>query len=153
MTTRTKTNPCRTFAAIIACIFIAASTPATAATRVQIALPTGLWINPTHSVEVTTVPCGVALCGRISWANSLAIADARDGGVMQLTGTEILEDYHRTGPATWQGRVLVPDMGRSFHSTLTLVDAERLKVSGCVLGGLFCKSQIWIHVPMGAGQP
>ena len=153
MTTRTKTNPRRTFAAIIACIFIAASTPATAATREQAAQPTRLWINTSHSVQVKTVPCGVELFGRISWANTTAIADTRNGGLTQLIGTLILEDYHRAGPAIWQGRVLVPDMGRTFHSTLTQVDADRLKVSGCVVGGLLCRSQIWTHVPMGAGQP
>ena len=130
-------------AAIIACIAIGNAMPAAATTRALTAQPTGLWINPAHSVQVVTATCGTALCGWIAWADRKAVDDARDGGVAQLTGTEILEDCHRLGQGKWQGRVRIPDMGRTFSSTLTLVDADRLKVSGCVLGGFLCKSQVW----------
>lgn len=146
--TRIKLRLYPTIAAVIAGLHISAAIPAAAA-HLQNAQPTGLWINPAHSVKVVTAACGAALCGRIAWANNTAIDDAQAGGVAQLAGTEVLQDYHQTGPTTWQGRVLVPDMGRTFSSRLTLVDIDRLKVSGCVLGGLLCKSQVWTR----AGQP
>lgn len=143
----------RSVAAIISFVLISGAMPAAAVTCVPTAQPTGVWINRAHSVEIVTAACGAALCGRITWANSTALNDARAGGVLQLTGTEILEDYHRADPASWQGRVLIPDMGRTFYSTLTLVDSDRLKISGCILGGLLCKSQVWTHVPTGTQQP
>ena len=146
MITRITRNLRPAAAAIIACVLIGGALPAAAITRIQSAEPTGLWINPAHSVEVATAVCGAALCGRITWANSTALGDARAGGVLQLTGTEILENYHRSGAASWHGRILVPDMGRTFSSTLTLVGADRLRISGCLLGGLLCKSQIWTRV-------
>lgn len=136
----------RIAAAIMACVLVGAAMPAAAVVRVQVAAPTGLWVNPARSVKVATAPCGAALCGRVAWASGAASTDARAGGTPRLAGTEILQDYHRAGAATWQGRVLVPDMGRTVDSTLTLLDTDRLKVSGCVLGGLFCKSQIWTRV-------
>ena len=103
----------------------------------------GSWINPHGSIIVTTGPCGAALCGRVSWANDEALADAADAGVSHLVGTQLLQDYHATGAERWTGRVYVPDIGRTFSSTIQRLDADRLKISGCLVGGWFCKSQIW----------
>lgn len=103
----------------------------------------GNWINPRGTLVVTTGPCGADLCGRISWANDVALADAADAGVTHLIGTELLQDYRATGAGRWTGRVYVPDMGRTFSSTIQQLDANRLKISGCLIGGWFCKSQIW----------
>lgn len=91
--------------------------------------------------------CGNNLCGWVVWATPEAIQEAKDGGVQQLIGTELLRNYHSTGPGTWQGRVFVPDMGKTYYSTITLLDPNSLKISGCILGGLICKSQIWRRVP------
>jgi uncharacterized protein (DUF2147 family) len=104
---------------------------------------TGNWINPRGSIIVTTGPCGRALCGRVSWANDEALADAGAAGVAQLVGTQLLQDYRPAGAERWSGRVYVPDMGRTFSSTIQQLDANRLKISGCLIGGWFCKSQIW----------
>lgn len=105
--------------------------------------PVGEWINPARSVRVRTGPCGDRLCGWVSWASDAARADARDGGTPQLIGRTLLDDYRRTGPASWQGRVFVPDWNREFFSRIEQLGADRLKISGCVFGGLLCKSQIW----------
>lgn len=103
----------------------------------------GTWVNPRGSVRVATGDCGGKLCGWVVWANQEALADARDSGVPRLIGIELLQDYHATGAGRWQGQVYVPDMGRTFYSTIAQVDADRMRISGCVLGGLICKSQTW----------
>jgi uncharacterized protein (DUF2147 family) len=105
--------------------------------------PLGVWINPHANVKVATVNCGGKLCGAVVWANDEAKQDARDGGVAQLIGTQLLQDYEQTGPGKWTGRVFVPDMGRTFYSTITQLDPSSLKISGCILGGWICKSQVW----------
>lgn len=103
----------------------------------------GLWINPRGSVKVATGPCGGNLCGWVVWASAEAAADARDGGVPRLIGLELLRDYRGAGPGRYYGIVYVPDMGRSFASTIDQIGPDRLKISGCVLGGLLCRSQVW----------
>lgn len=103
----------------------------------------GNWVNPHGSVVVTTGACRDALCGWVRWADASAIADAADAGVPHLVGTELLQDYHARGPGRWAGYVFVPDRGRSFSSTIEQLDADRLKISGCLLGNWLCKSQIW----------
>lgn len=103
----------------------------------------GDWINPRHSVTVEIAPCGTLLCGAVVAASSEAQQDAREGGTAQLIGTRLLRDYHHTAAGQWQGRVFVPDRGDTFYSTISQLDSSRLRISGCILGGLICKSQVW----------
>jgi uncharacterized protein (DUF2147 family) len=103
----------------------------------------GNWINPRGTVKVQTGDCAGKLCGWVIWAAPQALADARDSGVTRLVGTELLRNYRRTASGRYQGQVYVPDMGHAFYSTIEQQGANNLKISGCILGGLICKSQIW----------
>jgi uncharacterized protein (DUF2147 family) len=106
----------------------------------------GLWLNPHGTVAVRTGPCGDKLCGWIVWASPQARADARDSGVDKLDGLELLEDYRPDDDGGWEGTVYVPDMGHRFSSTITQPNAGSLRVKGCLIGGLFCKSQVWKRI-------
>lgn len=106
----------------------------------------GLWRNPHGSVVVRTGACGDRWCGWVAWASAEAEADARDGGVDRLVGTELLHDYEPDGPGSWTGTVFVPDMNRRFASRIEAVSADQLRIRGCILGGLFCKTQLWTRV-------
>ncbi|AEG50138.1 Protein of unknown function DUF2147 [Sphingobium chlorophenolicum L-1] len=114
--------------------------------------PQGLWLGPHHNVAVRTGPCGDRLCGWIVWADGEAQADARDGGTPRLVGTELLEDYRAEGRGQWRGTVFVPDMGRRFASQISQLSPGRLRVKGCILGGLICKSQLWTRIERLPGQ-
>ena len=37
-------------------------------------------------------------------------------------------------------------MGRRFSSEIDAISPTRLKVKGCILGGLICKSQVWSRI-------
>jgi len=127
-------------ACFILSLLFAAAGPAYAADSIS-----GSWINPRGSVVVTTDNCHGELCGWVSWASEAARADASDAGVRNLIGTMLLRDYRASAPGRWSGRVYVPDMGRTFSSTIEQLDGNRLKISGCLIAGLFCKSQIWVR--------
>lgn len=103
----------------------------------------GTWMNPHGTVKVQTRPCADKLCGWIVWAAPQALADARDSGVQQLVGTELLRDYRSLGEGHYQGEVYVPDMGRTFYSKIEQQNPNSLTISGCILHGLICKSQEW----------
>jgi uncharacterized protein (DUF2147 family) len=109
----------------------------------------GVWSNPKGTVQVRTGACGDKLCGVVVYASPKAQADAKKAGAEPLIGTTLLRGYRATGSAQWAGQVYVPDRRASYYSTIQLVDAQTLKVSGCVLGGLICKSQLWHRVPGG----
>lgn len=106
----------------------------------------GSWINPHGTVTVTTGACQDRLCGWVSHANAEALADAADAGVPHLVGTTLLQDYRPKGAGHWAGRVYVPDMGRTFYSTIEQQGPDALKISGCLLGGFLCRSQLWHRV-------
>ena len=122
---------------------LALAVPGQAKVANTAAVDGAVWENPYHSVKVRTGNCAGKLCGWVVWATPEAQKDARDSGTDRLIGTQLLEDYTPYGPGKWRGHVFVPDMGHRFYSTISLLDPATLKVSGCVLGGLICKSQIW----------
>lgn len=112
----------------------------------------GLWMNPHGSVAVRTGACGAKLCGWVAWADVASLADARDAGVTRLVGTAILEDYSADRENAWTGTVYLPDKGRRFSSEIDQLSPTRLKIKGCILGGLICRSQVWTrieHLPNG----
>jgi uncharacterized protein (DUF2147 family) len=136
------------FAAAVAVLLTVVAVPAAA--QPQAAAPGatiyGTWMNPYKSVAVRTGPCGERLCGWIVWANEEAQTDARDGGTPKLIGTALLENYRAEKPGSWSGTVFVPDMNRRFYSIIQQVGPDQMKVKGCILGGLLCKSQLWHRI-------
>jgi uncharacterized protein (DUF2147 family) len=126
--------------AALASLGLLASWSAAAAARADIA---GTWLNPKGTVAVQTQACSGRLCGRIVWVSAVALADAKESGIANPIGIELLKDYRRSDDGSWHGLVYVPDMGRSFHSTIVALAPDRLKISGCLLGSFICKSQIW----------
>lgn len=103
----------------------------------------GLWKNPSGSITVRIGRCGADLCGKIERATAAAEKDAREAGVPGLVGVELLRDYKQVSGDRWEGRVYVPDMGGTYSSHIVAVAPNQLKVSGCLIGGWLCKSQLW----------
>lgn len=103
----------------------------------------GLWRNPRGTVDVRIAPCGDRICGTIARASPQAVRDAREAGVQNLVGLELLRNYQQVGPDRWTGRVFVPDMGGTYSSHMVQLSPRQLRISGCLVGGYFCKSQLW----------
>ncbi len=120
--------------------------PAMAQPASAMALASGTWINPHGTVAVKAGPCNDRLCGWVSWASAKALEDARSEGVTALIGTELLQDYRLTSTGKWTGRVYVPDRGETYYSTIQQVNRDQLKISGCILHGWLCKSQLWHRI-------
>ena len=104
---------------------------------------TGAWVNPENTIQVETSICGELLCGWVVAADAAAIRDARDAGTVTLIGTRLLLDYRQAGPALWRGRLFLPDEGKSYVSSIQQLSTNAIKVSGCILGGWICRSQVW----------
>ncbi len=106
----------------------------------------GTFRNPSGSVHVRAEPCGARMCGVVVWANPKAQADARRGGTDALVGVPLFRGFTLEKPGVWRGKVFVPDIGKTFSGTVTVVDENTLKGSGCLLGGVGCKSQVWTRL-------
>jgi uncharacterized protein (DUF2147 family) len=108
--------------------------------------PNGLWRNPSGNVEVRIEDCGPKVCGRVASASDRAKADAARGGHPELIGMDLFEDFQREGPTTFRGRVFAPDINRRFSGRLTIVDADTIRVRGCLTRNAGCRSQTWTRV-------
>lgn len=106
----------------------------------------GVWRNPRGTIDVRIAPCGDQLCGTVARASPEAMQDARDAGVPNLIGVQLLQNYHQVAPDRWEGRVYVPDMGGTFSSHIVKVSPSALRIAGCLIGGWICKSQLWTRV-------
>jgi uncharacterized protein (DUF2147 family) len=117
--------------------------------------PTGTWYTANGDSQVRVVKCGGALCGAIVWlkepidpATGRPKTDKNNPDprlqARPLLGVQIVLGMRPGGtPNEWSGNVYNASDGRTYSGSFTLVGANRAELKGCVLGGLFCKSQVW----------
>ena len=103
----------------------------------------GNWRNPRGSVIISIAPCAEALCGRVQWASNEATSDARKGGTDPLIGVELLRDFVPRGNGRWKGQVFLPDLNKISKAELRQLGPNEVKVTGCAVGRIICKSQVW----------
>ena len=103
----------------------------------------GRWKNPSGRVTVLIEACGAALCGSVVSAAESARADARRGGTANLVGTQLMTGFKPAGANKWRGRMFVPDINHRSNAELRLIGENQLKVTGCMVRRMICKSQYW----------
>ena len=103
----------------------------------------GNWRNPRGSVIISIASCAEAMCGRVQWASEKATVDARKGGTDPLIGVELLRDFVPNGKGRWKGRIFLPDLNKISKAELRQLGPNDVKVTGCAVGRIICKSQVW----------
>jgi uncharacterized protein (DUF2147 family) len=129
--------------------FFATALPAHAAD------PTGIWLTEDDGAHVRIYNCGQDLCGTLL---SLKEPNDPETGKPKLdkfnqdaskrarpiVGVELMSGLKPNGtPDQWEGSLYNPEDGNTYKGILTLQGLLNLKLQGCVLGGLICKSEIW----------
>jgi uncharacterized protein (DUF2147 family) len=94
----------------------------------------GTWLRDNGSSKVKIGKCGEALCGHIVWVRDSTHSDSK--------GERVFYDMKPSGPGEWRGSAFNPEDGRTYSGKMVL-SGDRLTTSGCVLGGLICKSIKW----------
>jgi uncharacterized protein (DUF2147 family) len=119
--------------------------------------PSGSWISDNGRVTVKLNSCGAALCGMI-----VAMKEPTDPGTGRpktdrrnpdatkrerpLIGLPVLLGMTPSGAGKWSGQIYNADDGKTYAGHITTTGARSLKVQGCALGGLVCRSQNWTKV-------
>ncbi|MBU2956631.1 DUF2147 domain-containing protein [Paracoccus sp. 1_MG-2023] len=90
--------------------------------------------------HVTIAPCGGAFCGTIN-------RTFKDGAEYRSPniGRQIVIDMAPRGGGAYEGRVWRPANDKVYNGKAS-VSGDRMSLSGCVAGGLICKSQTWVKV-------
>ena len=104
----------------------------------------GHWKNPIGSAIIAIEPCGGALCGKVVWASERGRREAAKGapkvvGMTVLTGVRAVQDH-------WAGTLFIPDDNIRVAARLQLLGGRELRLTGCGLLGLICRTQIWTRV-------
>ncbi len=64
----------------------------------------------------------------------------------EKVGKVIMCGAKASGANKWKGSVLNLDDGKTYTGIVTLQEDQKIKLQGCVLGGLICKSDTWTKI-------
>ena len=122
-----------------------------AAALCSLALDGGAWADPIEGIWKTEVddgayghikmtPCGSAYCGTIhkSFNSSGEYVSANQG-------KKLVIDMKPKGGGKYAGKVWRPSNDKIYVAKVAL-SGNKLKLSGCVAGGLICSKQTWTRV-------
>jgi uncharacterized protein (DUF2147 family) len=98
----------------------------------------GLWLRDTGASRIRFAPCGGAVCGTLAWIKPGTDTPAK-------VGQRIYSNMKPDGPNSWAGTAFNPEDGKTYKGKMSL-SGNTLTTSGCVLGGLICKTVSWSRV-------
>ena len=93
--------------------------------------PLGIWLTEEKEGKVRIEQCGSNLCGYSIDAKS------------NLNGEQVLINMRPGKDLKWSGRILDPNTGSTYDSTIAMRGSDTLRVQGCAFGGMFCGGQTW----------
>jgi uncharacterized protein (DUF2147 family) len=96
--------------------------------------PVGIWLTEEKEGKVRIEQCGANLCGYSVDAKSNA------------NGEQVLINMKPGRDQKWSGRILDPNSGSTYDSTIAMRGTDTLRVQGCAFGGMFCGGQTWTRV-------
>jgi uncharacterized protein (DUF2147 family) len=114
--------------------------------------PTGTWLTEGGKATTRVTDCGGALCasivslkepndpqtGRPKLDVNNSDASKRN---RPLVGVQILTGLRPQGASKWSGQAYNPEDGKTYDVTVTLENANILRVQGCVL--FICQTKTW----------
>jgi uncharacterized protein (DUF2147 family) len=93
--------------------------------------PLGVWLTEEKEGKVRIEQCGANLCGYSVDPKS------------NQNGEQVLINMKPGKDSKWSGRILDPNTGSTYDSTIALKGSDSLRVQGCAFGGMFCGGQTW----------
>ncbi len=96
--------------------------------------PSGTWQRESGASRVRIAPCGGNFCGTIIWL--------KDADGPAKLGQRVFYDMAPSGTNKWSGKAFNPEDGKTYSGTMAL-NGSSLTTSGCVLGGIICRSVNW----------
>jgi uncharacterized protein (DUF2147 family) len=106
--------------------------------------PSGTWLTQSGDTRVRIAKCGAALCGIIVSSTYQKDTNNSDPKLRErsMVGVQMISDIRPTGDG-FSGQLYNPQDGKTYTGKLKVMSPTTLQLSGCVLGGLICRSQTW----------
>ncbi|MGR6328040.1 DUF2147 domain-containing protein [Sphingomonas sp. XXL09] len=113
----------------------------------------GTWKTETRGGVVEIQRCGPSICGRLVTSELLRtqpdLKDTKNSDPKlrnrPLKGLLLLSGFKADGDAWTGGSIYKADEGKTYKATVTPIDANTLKVRGCIFVPL-CKTQTWTRL-------
>ncbi len=99
--------------------------------------PTGTWLRDNGNSRVRISKCGDAYCGTIVWV--------KDADGPAKVGQRVFFDMKESGANSYTGKAFNPEDGKTYSGKMSISGAT-MTTSGCVLGGMICRSVSWRKV-------
>ncbi|MTH95324.1 DUF2147 domain-containing protein [Roseibium sp. RKSG952] len=110
----------------------------------------GEWIRPSGASKIQINSCSSGLCGKIVWMKQPRNDTKNPNASLRkrsLVGVEIIQSMKPTGKSgQWKGKVYNGEDGKTYTGFIQMTSANKLKLEGCVMGGLICKGETWTRV-------
>lgn len=115
----------------------------------QAAEPIGIWLVANGYAHVKIEPCNGAYYGVIDWNARPGDVDKHNPDLAKrgrpVLGMAILLAMKQTKDNEWSGEVYNAENGKTYDASITLVEPDVLRITGCVLGFL-CGGENWTRV-------
>ncbi len=129
-------------------LFAIAATLTIAAMPVLAQDANGTWLTESGETRIRIAPCGGNYCGNVVWQKTpgkdVNNPDASKQnrpvvGITMFTGK-------KSGDGEWTGQLYNFQDGKTYTGKLKLSNPNALTLSGCIMGGIICRSQTWTRV-------
>ncbi|MCG6901716.1 MAG: DUF2147 domain-containing protein [Rhodobacter sp.] len=103
----------------------------------------GLWkteVDDGAYAHINMAPCGGKICGKIA-----RTFNASGEYQSPNLGKTLVIDMVPNGNGSYAGNVWRPSNDKIYIGKMTL-NGNKLKLKGCVAGGLICSAQNWVRV-------
>jgi uncharacterized protein (DUF2147 family) len=129
---------------ILALSLVMLALPASA----QPADPSGTYLSETGETRVRIARCGGAYCGTIisvqGEAKDVNNPDPKLKG-RNLVGIQMISNIQPTAEG-FTGQLYNYKDGKTYSGKMSFAGGKAMQLSGCVFGGLICRSQTWAKV-------
>jgi uncharacterized protein (DUF2147 family) len=113
----------------------------------------GTWRSPTKNAIIDVEKCGASLCGHLVSSDGIKAdpglkdVNNKDPKLQNrpLKGSLMLSGFRRDGNDWVDGSVYNGNDGRTYGGKITIIDANSIKLRGCVFVPL-CKTETWTRV-------
>jgi uncharacterized protein (DUF2147 family) len=114
----------------------------------QPADPSGTYLSETGETRVRIARCGGAYCGTIisvqGEAKDVNNPDPKLKG-RNLVGIQMISNIQPTAEG-FTGQLYNYKDGKTYSGKMSFAGGKAMQLSGCVFGGLICRSQTWAKV-------
>lgn len=114
----------------------------------------GTWMNSENKGKIQLRECGEeSLCGEIVWLRDAVDENGKPWRDMlnpdpslrsrEVVGLDVMIGTKKIGPATWQGQIYDPEVGKTYYLKHLKVGKDKVEIRGCLSAGWPCRTKYW----------